>query len=79
MAETNPFNFQDAPIVPPIPCTQCGNNMVCARRSPEQGGERQRFLCSCGNTSERIAGVELSDEEVQSLAEHLTGKANAKR
>ena len=66
MAETNPFNFQDAPIVPPI-------NMVCARRSPEQGGERQRFLCSCGNTSERIAGVELSDEEVQSLAEHLTG------
>jgi len=79
MPPNNPFNFQESTIVPPVPCTQCGNNMLCVRRSPEQGSERQRFLCSsCGNTNERIVGIEMSDEEVQSLAEQLTGKAKAK-
>ena len=74
MAGTSLFNFRESTIVPPIPCTHCGNNMNCVRRTPEQGGERQEFACTCGNTTERVVGTEMSDQEVQATAEKLLGK-----
>jgi len=70
MASSDPFNFRTSFMVMPIPCIECGNNMHCVRRMPEAAGEKQLFICAtCGQSSERVVGPQVSDEEVQRSAE----------
>jgi transposase-like protein len=74
MASKDPFNFLNSPVVVPIPCIDCGNNMHCVRRVPEQNGERQMFICAaCGDTTERAVGIQASDYEIQKAAEASSG------
>lgn len=74
MASNDPFNFSGSKNVLPIPCSECGNNMYCFRRSPEGTSERQWFHCaSCNNETQRLAVDEQSDAEIQADAESITG------
>lgn len=72
MASKDPFFYSK--FVPSIPCTECGNNMYCFRRTPESEGERQWFYCAtCSNEAQRVAGAESSDATIQTEAEKITG------
>jgi hypothetical protein len=63
MASGNLFEFLYSPSISPIPCKECGSNMHCVRRSPQENGERQVFMCAtCGECTERIAGRAGRDE-----------------
>ena len=73
MASKDPFNIAHSPIVAPIPCIECGNNMHCVRRQPTSSGEKQRFLCSCKNSVERFKALEMSDDQVQRHVEDSLG------
>lgn len=74
MASRDPFNFATSAHVVPVPCTACGNNMHCVRRTPAPGGEHQRFACAvCGNESERTLGPQPSDAAIQAEAENCLG------
>lgn len=74
MASKDPFNFANSKTVASIPCMACGNNMHCVRREPVAGGERQTFMCAtCGNASERTAGLQVSDAEIQNAVEQRLG------
>ncbi len=76
MASKDPFNFANSPVVAPIPCIVCGNNMHCVRRQPLDEGERQLFMCAaCGGSSERTVGLEASDADIQREAEKRSGLA----
>lgn len=78
MAATTPFNISLSPEVAPITCLECGNNMRCVRRMPQSLGEQQLFMCvSCGTTSERVVGLEVSDHEIQKAAEQVAGLKSA--
>jgi hypothetical protein len=74
MASRDPFNIANSPAVAPIPCVECGSNMHCIRREPQNSGERQLFMCAaCGNASERTVGLQESDAEVQGGIETSLG------
>jgi hypothetical protein len=70
MASKDPFNIANSPAVAPIPCIDCGNNMHCVRRAPGAAGEHQLFTCiACGNSTERVVGLQASDDAIQRSAE----------
>ena len=73
MASKDPFNIQNSPFVAPIPCVNCGTNMHCVRRESASAGEKQLFQCSCGNSVERIVGIDVSDNELQCSVEKSFG------
>ncbi len=74
MASKDAFYFSGSKNVMPIPCAECGNNMYCFRRSPDGDGEKQWFYCAlCTNETQRLAGGEQSDADIQAEAESLTG------
>lgn len=78
MASKDPFNIASSPAVAPIPCMDCGHNMHCVRRVPTDEGERQLFMCAaCGHSSERVVGLQESDDTIQKAAEKNTGIASA--
>jgi hypothetical protein len=73
MGSKSPFRIVDSPLVAPITCVECGNNMYCVRREPVADGEKQLFLCAaCGRDFERIEGPQPSDAEIQRAAEDLS-------
>ncbi|HWV42398.1 hypothetical protein [Pseudorhodoplanes sp.] len=79
MASKDPFNFLNSPMVPPIPCVSCGNNMHCVHRSPVAEGERQQFKCAtCSHEVERVVGSLPSDAAIQAEAEKLLGMKRPK-
>jgi hypothetical protein len=48
--------------------------MHCVRRVPERAGERQIFICAtCGQSSERVLGLQESDYDIQKSAEANSG------
>lgn len=58
MASKDLFGFLSLPCLMPISCVECGYNMYCVRRSPEETGEKQVFTCAtCGESTERIVGA----------------------
>jgi hypothetical protein len=58
MASKDLFEFLSLPCLLPISCVECGFNMYCVRRSPEETGEKQTFTCAaCGESKERIVGA----------------------
>ena len=70
MASGNLFEFLYSPSISPIACTECGCNMHCVRRSPQEDGERQIFMCAnCGESKERIAGGRVSGGKASEPAE----------
>ena len=74
MASRDSFYFSQAKFVASIPCSECGNNMYCFRRSPVSTGERQWFYCvGCSNEIQRTVGPELGDYAVQAEAERRSG------
>ncbi|MGD9923895.1 MAG: hypothetical protein AB7V13_21000 [Pseudorhodoplanes sp.] len=76
MASRDPFNIVESPVVASIPCIGCGNNMHCIRRQQVTAGEVQLFMCAaCGNSSERVVGMQESDEDIQSAIEKSLGIA----
>ncbi len=74
MASRDLFNIAHSPVVYPIPCTDCGHNMHCVRRSATPQGECQQFSCAtCGATHERTLAEQVSDSDIQREAERLSG------
>jgi hypothetical protein len=59
------FPFPDMPIVLPVVCSVCGENAVCIDRQAHGPGERQTFLCACGNLETRVRANEPSDAAIQ--------------
>jgi hypothetical protein len=72
---SNLFNFADAKFLAPIVCVGCGNNAYVIRREPKgESLELQTFFCSeCKTETQRVRGVDLSDGEIQGIAERYTG------
>lgn len=79
MTSKKQFAFSVAGFVPPIPCENCGNNAPCIRRSPIVGPslhEMQIFECSaCGRQMKNLRSAQESDDEIERIAERMTGIA----
>ena len=66
--------FSEAKFVAPVVCTECGNNAHCVRRQETFGKEVQTFECAvCGHQTVLTREYGPSDEEVQRMAERVSG------
>lgn len=68
-------------FVPPVMCDQCGENASLIRRTPDAhrpAFELRVFLCPEGHESSRVVDLNVTDDDVQNLAERLTGRGRRK-
>jgi C4-type Zn-finger protein len=79
MAPRKDYSILDFGYAVPIPCPSCGAHAHLVRRMPDPHNvavEHRAFECTaCAATTTRVVTIGESDEEIQALAERMSGVA----